>query len=208
MNPHAAPFHTNTHAAGFTLVEVCIALSVTLMSLLVLNTGTQTAIHTRVACECMSEQNDFANTLLERVSSLPFGSRLDSAATGRELDELLDDDDDVGTITLQRLRLASGTAGVSFQRVSHNDTSMWRLRVSRDLNGDGDETDAREGREDLMRIELFKGNARILETLRAAASLATIVDPDDYLATVPGGYDVANPRYPLIPLPDTITHQR
>ena len=59
-------------------------------------------------------------------------------------------------------------AGHSFQLVDFPYEGLWEVRITGDLNNDGDEDDEREGRGDLLRIDILYNGVLILETMRTA----------------------------------------
>lgn len=175
-----------TKASGFTLIEVCIALTVSVVMLYALHAGTRTAMSTRRTVESEYQVHLFASEFLSRLRRLPFGSPGAPPPTNSELSELFDADQNLGSVTLMQLRVAPGSEGYSFAIASQELRGTWRVRVTSDLNGDGDVADERENRSDLLRAEIHYRDRLRLETLRAAEAPMTLLDTNvDYLRDLP-----------------------
>ncbi len=106
--------------------------------------------------------------LLDRLFRLDFGQSGAASVTAAQLDELFDDDDDLGSGTLSSLRIQPGSRGFQFTIAEFPWGGTFEVRVDSDLNGDGDEADDREGRADLLRINVLCDGVLVLESLRCA----------------------------------------
>ncbi len=169
---------------GFTLVEVTVSMVVSVILLLALHTGTKTAIDTRKRVEREFAINQAACRLVARLMRVPFGHLVGRLApSSAQLDEVFDDDDDAGTLSLAQLLVAPDHDGYRFQAISRLGSGRWEVRITNDLNGDGDNTDAREGRADLFRIEVFFAGRPIVQTLREAPAAQTQTDTSVTYAT-------------------------
>jgi prepilin-type N-terminal cleavage/methylation domain-containing protein len=148
---------------GFTLVELMFVLGVLAFVSLGLATGVTTGHRTTQALEQQSLLVHQAQSYLERLFVLPFGAQTANAATGDQLTELFDEDDDYGTATLHSLRVFGAA---EFQPEDFPVPGLFRVVVDADANGDGDTTDPFEGRADLLRIAVFHEGRLLAETLR------------------------------------------
>jgi hypothetical protein len=152
------------------------------MLLFALHASTQSSITTRRSAEREYQIHLVATEFLSRLRRIPFGSPTDPTASPDQLTELFDDDDDLGSITLSQLVHSPLESGYSFTMVTPSFSGTWQVRVVRDLNGDGDLDDARESRNDIVRVALRLNDRRIMNTLRAAEASATTADTGiDYL---------------------------
>jgi hypothetical protein len=117
-----------------------------------------------------------ATEFVSRLRRIPFGAASDLAASSAQLTDLFDDDDDLGSVSLSQLVHPPLGSGHMFTMATKDISGTWSIRVTRDLNGDGDLLDERENRSDLVRITIYFENRRILDTIRAAEPSATILD--------------------------------
>ncbi len=178
--------------AGFSLIDVCVTLFVCVVVIYALHSGTRTAMTTRRVVETNYQLQLFANDFVNRLRRVPFGNPGASPATAQQLDALFDADQDLGTVTLSQLVCPVNQDGHSFKLGGNDLNRTWRVRVTRDVNGDGDEFDDREARSDLMRLEIYYDNRLVVETLRAA-------DPN--LTSLDGGVNYITGTVPEIPPP-------
>lgn len=168
----ARPRSTTSRArAGFTLIEmtITITLMVTIFSALAIGVRAghvaNAEIERRVALALQ------ADDVMDRLFRIDFGQATDGAATAAQLSALFDDDEDLGTCTLTNLRVYSGAKGYKFSLANFPYPGQFEVRVSSDLNGDGDELDANEGGTDVFRIDVNFVDAagkseRIMECIR------------------------------------------
>ena len=175
----------NRSALGFTLVEVCITLTVSVLVLYALHSGTKTAIDSRRAIDEQHRIQRFADQIMDRLRRLPYGGPSATNPSSDQLAELFDGDTELGTITFSHLRVAPDMQGHSFKVASLGAKAPWRVRVTADLNGDGDSDDDREGRHDLLRCEVYYDGRLIIETLRCAEPMICSIDNSaDYLVGI------------------------
>lgn len=172
--------------AGFSLIDVCVTLFVCVVVIYALHSGTRTAMETRKTVEQNYQLQLFTNDFVNRLRRLPFGNPGSPGVSGAQLDALFDADQDLGNASFIQLRVPATSDGYSFLMAGNEFTKAWRVRVTNDLNGDGDTSDDREGRNDLMRIEIYYDNRLLVETLRGAEANLTALDTSaDYLTGVP-----------------------
>lgn len=149
--------------AGFTLVEVCATMALAVLMLVALHGTLRSSVQARKDAERQQRIDAMAADFLMRLREINFGKAGDPAPAAAELDELFDDDTDYGAITLMQLR-----PEVTFSTAVGGVIGNWRIRVSADLNCDGDTTDAREGRADLLAITILFNEVQQYRTLRSA----------------------------------------
>ncbi len=104
--------------------------------------------------------------LMDRLTRLELGNDPAGSVTNAQLQELLDDDDDLGTGTLSSMRLGPADLGTPFELAWFPHPGNWTIRVTSDLNLDGDEADETEGRADVLRVDLYFDGSPLLSTIR------------------------------------------
>ena len=174
--------NTRNSEAGVTLIEVMIAMAISVMMLFSLHAGTKTAVDSRKDLDYRHRVFVLASEYIERVMQIPFGKPSDMPATPTQLTELFDNDDDLGTASLLQLKVDPLLDGHSFRVVSDGVRGEFMVKVSNDLNGDGSTSGAREGRNDMLRIEVRFDGRLVLETVRAADPAFTQLDNVNYLS--------------------------
>lgn len=170
----AGPEHERT--AGFSLVETMITLVLAVLVVYSVHSTLQTTLSGQVAANQLYATQRMANDLMARLRAISFGTVTDPPASALALDELFDDDEDFGPITLHQLAVAPSAPGYSFRTNMQGVVGTWRVKVDRDLDGNGDTDGPREGRDDVFRIAIFFDEALVLSTLRAADPSFTQVD--------------------------------
>ena len=171
---------------GFTLIDATITLLVSVLMLYTLHSGTQTSLSARKASERIYAAHLQAMDYLERVRKIPFGQSSDPSPTAAQLQEFFDDDDDLGSITLTQLKVSPSANGYQFKMASNGLKGTWEIKITDDLDGDGNNTGPREGRSDLLKIEILFDGKIMLQSLRASDPSLTLIDTtSDYLNTVP-----------------------
>jgi hypothetical protein len=153
---------------GVTLLELTAALTLAVIILLTLQSTMLSSIRGRERTRVLEARVGHAHEYLQRLLVLPFGTTLDPAATDTQLTELFDDDMDLGNVSLMQVRTAPGAPGHSFTTVRDDVATDWRVVVGQDLDRDGALGGFREGRNDLLLIEVFAENRLMFRTLRAA----------------------------------------
>jgi len=156
---------------GFTLVETVITMVLAVMMLYGLHATLNTSIKGRKAAQKLSVAHAHAMDFLNRLRQITFGQAGDPAPTSSQLDELFNDDQNLGNITLHQLVVAPSAPGYTFDMHQGGTNGTWRVKVSRDLNHNGVIDGLREGREDLLGIEIWFNGKLMAASMRAA-------DPD------------------------------
>ena len=165
---------------GFTLIEVLITFAILAVATVAL--GLTELSNARRSQDLKERDISFARgqAFMERILRMPFGAPNPSAMTAGEYDTLFGSDDDVRTISLTQLeqkdtdgdgKVDSGP--IRFKLNGVEDSGVWEIYVDADLDGNGTiETTlagvpTREGRGDLLRIEIRRNERTVLKTLRA-----------------------------------------
>jgi len=172
--------------AGFSLIEVVLTFSIlavatTALGLVELSNSQRTQDLKR---------RDIAfgrgQAIMERILRVPFGAPGAVAATGTQLDILFGSDEDVRQVSLTQLQqLDRNNDGVvddpriTFKLEGVEDHGEWEIFIDNDLDGNGliepifppppatGGVETREGRSDLLRIEIRRNGRTVLKTLRA-----------------------------------------
>lgn len=153
---------------GFSLLELCASAALAALLLLTLQSTLQSSIHTRMQSRVLEIRHSQADDYLQRMLVIPFGTGSEPAPTPAELTEFFDDDAELGPITLRQIQTPAGEPGHSFTTAREGITTLWRIAVTDDLDGDGTSIGMREGRPDLLGIEIYADNRLMLRTVRAA----------------------------------------
>ena len=162
--------------AGFSLIELMGALVVLTIMLLGLQSTLFSSIKTRASNKVQEHRNRLAIDYMQRLKKIPFGTAADPVATAAQLTELLDDDQDFGTVTLQQIDTAPAAPGYSFTTLLEGVTTDWRITINNDLDRSGVADGFREGRQDLFLVEIYAENRLMLRTFRAAGFTNTTKD--------------------------------
>jgi hypothetical protein len=108
-----------------------------------------------------------SQTYLNRVMSLNYGKAGDPQPTSAELDELFDDDSDLGSVTLMSLtQTPVGHDGWRFRLADFPVEGQWLVSVNHDLDGDGNVAGGFETSGELVRITVFFEGEALLWTIR------------------------------------------
>jgi hypothetical protein len=153
---------------GFTLVELCGASVLAAVLLLTMHTTLQSSVRSRRDGLGNETRQTQAYEFLQRLQELPFGTGTEGAPTAEALTELFDDDDELGDLSLRQVQTPVGVPGHGFTTDLDGTRTRWRIVVSDDLDGDGRNDGPREGRPDLLRIEILADDRLMFRTLRAA----------------------------------------
>jgi prepilin-type N-terminal cleavage/methylation domain-containing protein len=171
--PEQAPGPRDRREGGFTLIEVMIALLVLATAFIVVGGALISGV--RRTAE-MKERNLVvaqAWKFAERLQRIPYGSEILTPATAEQLDDLFDDDGDLGNVTLYQVQTPVGSEGLRFRLSGFEVEGDWEIQVNEDLNGDGDTDDHNEGTGCLTRIEILFRGQTVLRTFRARPAEST-----------------------------------
>jgi type II secretory pathway pseudopilin PulG len=166
--------------AGFSLIEVVLTFSI----LAVATTALGLVELTNARRSQYLKQRDIAfargQAIMERVLRVPFGAPGAAKANAGELDLLFGSDDDVRAVSLTQLQQRDlNDDGVvdeppyRFTLKGVEEKGNWEVFVDADLDGNGkieqliDGVETREGRSDLLRLEIRRNGKTVLKTLRA-----------------------------------------
>lgn len=176
MTQHTAnPPVASGSERGFSLVEVGTAMALMAIMLYGLHATMYSAVKGRGTVKQADRVGAIASDFVDRLEALPFGT-INGGVSSTALEELFDDDQDLGTATLRGLRVPANDAGHWFEATVDGVTGRWRVKVSGDLNNDGDENDTREGRNDLLAIIIWFDDRIVLRTSHAAPVEQTTAD--------------------------------
>ena len=153
---------------GFSLIEVMLVASMLMTVLTTIGVGLKSGHDANRELQRRAQLTLVCSELLDRLFRLDFGQQGGASATPAQLTELFDADSELGTATLSSLRTPAGQPGFQFELADFPWGGKFEVRVDADLNGDGDETDTREGRADLLRINVLWDGVLILESMRCA----------------------------------------
>lgn len=162
--------------AGFSLVETTMALVLAVLVVYSVHATLQASIKGQVGSARLHDSQRLANDFLARLRHISFGLATDPPVSALALDELFDDDDDFGPVTLHQVVVGPTEPGLSFTTAIDGVIGRWRIKVDRDLDGDGIIAGDREGRDDLLHITIWFEDRLMVETLRAADPAFTQVD--------------------------------
>lgn len=165
---------------GFSLVEVVLTFSILAVATTAL--GLVELSNARRSQDLKQRDIAFARgqAIMERILRVPFGAPGASPATPQQLDVLFGSDEDVRQLTLTQLqqldRDADGVIDdkpLTFTLDGVEDRGVWQVIIDNDLDGNGviepviDGVETREGRSDLLRLEIRRNGRTVLKTLRA-----------------------------------------
>jgi len=165
---------------GFSLVEVVITFSILAVATTAL--GLVEISNAQRSQDLKSRDIAFGRgqAIMERILRVPFGAPGATSATGSELDILFGSDEDVRQVSLTQLQQLDrdddgvvDDVRVTFKLEGVEDKGDWEVLIDNDLDGNGliepiiDGVETREGRSDLLRIEIRRNGRTVLKTLRA-----------------------------------------
>lgn len=165
---------------GFSLVEVVLTFAI--MAVATTALGLVELSNSRRSQELKERDIAFGRSqaIMERILRMPFGSPGSAKATAAKFDILFGSDEDVRQVSLtevqQRDEDSDGVVDdgpIKFTLEGVEDKGEWEVFIDNDLDGNGtiepvvDGIETREGRSDLMRIEIRRNGRTVLKTLRA-----------------------------------------
>ena len=158
---------TPTKTAGNTLVEILTAVAVG--TVLIVTSAATFLAASQSQREMVDEEVVFtrARTLLNRVTSQPFGLPDDANPTVRGVNTLFSLDGEISTVTLQQLANGADDGEWSFVDSQFAVSGEWTVRVDRDLNSNGEIDPGLETTGDCFRIQILFDDRVVLQTSRA-----------------------------------------
>ena len=165
---------------GFTLIEVILTFSILAVATIAL--GLTELSNARRSQYLKERDISFARgqAFMERILRMPFGGSDPNAMTADDFDNLFGSDNDVRSISLTQLEQRDtdddgviDAEPIRFKLEGVEDSGVWEVFVDADLDGNGTIEDTvagvptREGRGDLLRIEIRRNGRTVLKTLRA-----------------------------------------
>jgi type II secretory pathway pseudopilin PulG len=166
--------------SGFSLVEVVLTFAI--MAVATTALGLVEISNARRTQELKERDIAFGRgqAIMERILRMPFGAPGSTPATAAKYDILFGSDEDVRQVSLtevqQRDEDSDGgvdNGPITFSLEGVEDKGIWEVFIDADLDGNGaieptvDGIETREGRTDLMRIEIRRNGRTVLKTLRA-----------------------------------------
>jgi len=166
--------------AGFSLIEVILTFSILAVATTAL--GLVELSSAQRSQDLKSRDIAFARSqaIMERILRMPFGAPGATAPTAAQLDMVFGSDEDVRAVSLMQLQQQdrNGDGIVDdppfrFHLKGVEDRGLWEVFVDADLDGNGriepvvDGIPTREGRNDLLRLEIRRNGKTVLKTLRA-----------------------------------------
>ena len=151
---------------GFSLIEAVVATAV---ALTVVSTVAVAMKASHDATRVMQQQETEAQTahrIIDVLFRIPVGEPSDAPASAAERTELFDGDDVLGTATLYSLRHAPTAEGHRFQFADFPLTGEWEVRITADLDGNGDTAGPDEVFDDLLRIDVSFDGRVVLQSAR------------------------------------------
>lgn len=158
--------------AGFTLLEMMLVTSLMAAVFSALALGIKSGHSANAEIERRTSVTLVAEDIMDRLFRINYGLDTDGAATANQLSELFDDTEALGTATVNSLRIDQGSEGYMFTLANFPWPGEFEVRVTADLNGDGDELDMAEGTDAIFRIDINFIHAdghveRVMECMRA-----------------------------------------
>ncbi|MHC4410680.1 MAG: prepilin-type N-terminal cleavage/methylation domain-containing protein [Planctomycetota bacterium] len=165
---------------GFSLIEVVLTFSILAVATIAL--GLTELSNARRTQDLKERDISFARgqAFMERILRMPFGAPNPSTMTASDYDTLFGSDDDVRTVSLTQLEQRDADSDgvvdsgpIRFKLEGVEDSGDWAVFVDADLDGNGriegtvGGVPTREGRTDLLRIEIRRNGRTVLKTLRA-----------------------------------------
>ena len=166
--------------AGFTLVEVILTFAILTVATTALGLTELSAARRQQDLKARDIAFARGQAIMERVLRMPFGTPGATKLTNLQYDALFGTDADVRTMTLTQIQQRDTDAdgvidedAIQFRLEGVEDAGVWTVHVDCDLDGNGviepniDGVATREGRTDLLRIEILRNGRTVLRTIRA-----------------------------------------
>jgi hypothetical protein len=152
---------------GVTLVEVIITLAFFVVVFLGLSGGVLQGVRASEDIRSRQTVKLQAQTYLNRLMALNFGYATDGAPGSAQLEELFDDDSELGAVTLMSLTHGSSAAGGwKFARPDFPIPGDWLVVVTQDVDESGSVAGPIETSGKLLRITISFNGQRMFSTVR------------------------------------------
>ena len=166
--------------SGFTLIEVILTFSILAIGTTAL--GLVEISNAQRQRDLKSRDVAFSRgqAIMERILRMPFGTPDAMGLTSTQYDSLFGSDGDVRTMSLTQIQQTDANADgtidtqpIKFKLEGVEDNGVWEVFVDSDLDGNGavepivDGVETREGRTDLLRIEIRRNGRTVIRTIRA-----------------------------------------
>ena len=156
---------------GFTLIEVLVVGAMLAGVLGAVTMGIQACHRATEEMERKAVVTRAAASMMDRLFQVEFGNGSDGPPTSEQLTELFDEDDDYGSTTLTTLILDPQQQGYQFTLAEFPYNGIWEVRVGADLDLDGTESGEWEGRDDLVRVDIYYGGVLVLSSMRTTEAV-------------------------------------
>jgi prepilin-type N-terminal cleavage/methylation domain-containing protein len=165
---------------GFTLIEVILTFSILAIATTAL--GLVELSNARRQQDLKARDIAFTRgqAIMERILRMPFGTPDAMELTDTQYDSLFATDSDVRSMSLTQIQQKDANDDgnidvepISFKLEGVEDNGTWEVFVDNDLDGNGriepiiDGVETREGRSDLLRIEIRRNGRTVIRTIRA-----------------------------------------
>lgn len=152
---------------GFTLLEVTMTAGFLVVSLLSVGLAVQTGLASTREQRERQLLKMHSQVYVDRVMALNFGQTGDPVPSAPQLDELFDDDADPGSVTLTSLARAPAADGCwKFTLRDFPLNGEWSVRVTPDLDADGQVAGSMETSGSFLRITVAFNDVPMLSTVR------------------------------------------
>lgn len=164
---------TGGGAAGFSLVEMVIAISFLLVSTVAVGLAMQAGMRTTRELSDAQAVQVTAQSFMDRILRQNFGQSSDPDPTGGQVQAVFDLTGSPGTITLNQLsRWPQAAGGWRFTLADFPVIGQWRVAVSADLDGDGKTTGPIENLNTVFAVRIyFQDQLVLMSSLSKEVSL-------------------------------------
>lgn len=166
--------------AGFTLIEVMLTFSILAIATTALGLVELSNAQRKQHLKARDIAFARGQAIMERVLRMPFGTPGAAELTNVQYDALFGTDADVRSMSLTQIQQRDNDSDgvvddkpIRFKLDGVEDAGVWEVFVDSDLDGNGkieptiDGVETREGRTDLLRIEIRRDDRIVLRTIRA-----------------------------------------
>ena len=154
--------------SGFSLVELMLAISVLLVSVLAVGLALQAGMRTTREMREDQVLQATAQSFVNRIVHQNFGQTFDPDPTANQVEAVFDCRQAPGDITVQQLtRWPPADGGWRFTLAGFPVEGQWRVVVDQDLDGDGLVAGAIEEGKRILGIRIFFRDQLVLSTSRS-----------------------------------------
>ena len=154
-------------ARGHTLVEAMLIIAIFTLFVLGIGGMLNFGFTSTRALDDRQTAMHYAQTYMARLNALPYGGSFEMPPSQETIQDFFETGTAASDLTLMKLRSAAvfneESIDFSVDGLEHD----IRVTLSNDLNGDGDNYDAHEGTNSVLRIEIFYNGVSLLRTYRS-----------------------------------------